>query len=275
MPTQSDASCRAYATAPDTVPHEIGVCGALVTLVRARGRGLSPVLAAALLAGACASVQTGAPVAVATTAPWVLPPAEQGRQSLFRLQFSGERGDGALRAALRLDSAHRYQIAATDPVGRQLWSLSVAPEGARWLDHRGRRVCRVGAEIAIPDLGLPPLPLAAVPALLLGRLPLVPSAALPRTPGLENAPSGELRDGDRRWSWQRTGEQLSAWTLYQNGTPVLWWRRDGDGGTLSARRQGVQLRWQRVFTEPLASPPEPPATPGDYRSDECDGITLP
>jgi hypothetical protein len=243
---------------------------------RASGRAL---LAVALL-GACATVPTGAPVTVSVAAPWALPESELGNQSLFRIQYGGERGDGALRAVLRLEAADRYQIAASDPLGRQVWTLSVAPERALWLDHRGRRACPVGTEIQIPDLGLPPLPLAAVPGLLLGRLPLVPGAGLAAAAGVEHAPNGEVRESDRRWSWRRGSgpsdrERLEAWTLYQNGTPVLWWRRDGDGGILSARRQGAQLRWQRVVSEPLTGPTVPPAPPADYRSNECDAVTLP
>lgn len=256
--------------------------GAAVPPTRRVNAGSRPrlraVLAVALLGG-CATVPTSPPVAV-SVAPWALPQSELGNQSLFRIQYGGERGDAALRAVLRLEAADRYQIAASDPMGRQVWTLSVAPERALWLDHRGRRACPVGAEIQIPDLGLPPLPLAAVPGLLLGRLPLVLGAGLAAAAGVEHAQNGELRVSDRRWSWRRGSgpsdrDRLDAWTLYQNGTPVLWWRRDGDGGILSARRQGAQLRWQRVVSEPLSGAAVAPALPADYRSDECDAVTLP
>lgn len=243
---------------------------------RSRGRAL---VAVALL-GACATVPTSAPVAVSVAPPWALPESELGKQSLFRIQYGGERGDGALRAVLRLEAADHYQVAASDPLGRQVWTLSVAPDRALWLDHRGRRACPVGTEIQIPDLGLPPLPLAAVPGLLLGRLPLVPGAGLAAAAGVEQAQEGELRQSDRRWSWRRSSgpsdlDRLDAWTLYQNATPVLWWRRDGDGGILSARRQGAQLRWQRVVSEPLTGATVPAAPPDDYRSNQCDADTLP
>jgi hypothetical protein len=256
----------------------MGVRGGGARGVYPRARGLHTALATALALhlGACASTPpAGAPSAEPLIAPWALPPSEHGQQSLFRLQFGGERGEGTLRAALRLETPSRFELAATDALGRQVWTLSVAPDTAIWLDHRGRRACPLGAEIQIADLGLPPLPLAAVPALLLGRLPLVPSATTAVAAGAETAASGELRDGDRRWSWRRSGEQLAAWTLYQNGSPALWWRRDGDGGVLSARRQRAQLRWQRVLAEPAELPVIAPATPAEYRTDDCHGISLP
>jgi len=227
-------------------------------------------LAAALWAAGCAA----RPVPVAMPRPgvaaWELPAALSQRQTLFRAQYRGPRGDGSFRLVLRLANPSRYELAASDLLGRQLWTLSVAGDDALFLDHRAARACRLGGEVRLPDLGLPPLALNAVPALLLGRLPAPPA------PPVAPAGAGDYRDAaGRRWSFTLRGGEPASWTLWDDDGPALFWSRQASGGVLSARREGAQLRWQTSQSEPLAAPPAPPSVPPSFAEGSCDEPRLP
>ena len=160
----------------------------------------------------------------------------------------------------------------------------MAPGIALWHDHRARQSCALGDQIRLAEVGLPELPPSALPALLLGRLPVGPGTSGP-APDIA-AGGRELRDAQgRRWSWREQQGTLASWTLWQGSEPTLWWRRDGSGGdsggagatggTLSARRKGAQVRWQIVVSEPLTAPPGPPAPPPGYAVGACDALALP
>jgi hypothetical protein len=99
--------------------------------------------------------------------------------------------------------------------------------------------------------------------------------------GVPAAPAGEpqrhgdrlaWRDGDgRRWT-ARLGDDgaVAAWTLWLDGSPVVWWQRSHDGqALLSDRRRGTQLRWRRVLRESLPAPPERAAVPDGYDLVPC------
>jgi hypothetical protein len=149
---------------------------------------------------------------------------------------------------LYLEAPRRYELAAADPFGTPLWSLRVDGERGLFVEPRAGRACRLSGSVDLPDLPLAPLSLAAVPALLLGRLPVegpAPAAA-----------TGELRDErGRRFTYALAGGSLASWTLWREAEPVLWWRRAGGEAVLSARAGGYQLRWREVAREPLRRAP--------------------
>ncbi len=139
-----------------------------------RAAATAPLLAAALLAAACATTRSPAPAAPGLD-PWQLPPSAVGTQRLFRASFEGPQGGGGFRLTLRLAAADRYRVEAVDPVGRALWTLDVAGAAGLWVDHRNRVVCRPTGSFELAAAQLPTLPLAALPRLLLGRLPVPPA----------------------------------------------------------------------------------------------------
>jgi hypothetical protein len=232
----------------------------------ARSRLAGAALAAAWVAG-CAARPTPVGIPPPAVPAWELPAALSGRQTLFRAQYRGPRGDGSFRLVLRLADPSRYELAASDILGRQLWTLSVAGGEALFLDHRAARACRLSGDVRLPDLGLPPLALNAVPALLLGRLPAAPA---------DPPAAGSYRDAaGRRWSFALRGGEPASWTLWDDEGPALFWSRQASGGVLSARREGAQLRWQASQSEPLAAPPAPPRVPPGFAEGGCDEPRMP
>jgi hypothetical protein len=219
---------------------------------------------AAVMAAGCATVPV-APHADGT-APWEIPPSELGQQSLFRVNYRGARGSGSLRLVLRLTSESDYQLAASDPFGRQLWSLSAAGDQGRWIDFRAERWCAMGDSFALPELGLPDLPLRAVPALLLGRLPVEPRES--------TAPASEVRDRRGR-RWTLAAGESPGWTLWDGDQPVLWFREQGGENVLSSRRDGAQLRWRRTLREPSSGPSAGAEPPAAFAQGRCDEPRLP
>ncbi|HRC87377.1 MAG TPA: hypothetical protein PK413_17395, partial [Thermoanaerobaculia bacterium] len=167
--------------------------------------------------------------------PWVLDPAELGSQRLFRLRYDGPEGEGSFRITLRLAAPDHYGATAVDAVGRAVWSLAVEPGGCLWLDHRQRRFCRFAGPRAPALLEIAPFTLSSLPALLLGRMPVVPAGPVESHP-----PHLSFLDSEkRRWSatLDEAGQPL-GWTFWQDGEPVAWWGRYGTESVLSERRRG-------------------------------------
>ncbi len=188
-----------------------------------------------------------------------------GVQKLYRIQVrrDGEERSG-LRLVLRLWTARRFELAASDPLGRPLWRLVV-------VDGRGFRTgtdagatCRFdpGREFVWPEIGRL-LPAIDLPAVLLGRLPEKPAA----TAGSEGDGTG------RRWTAASDGGGLSGWTL-EDGAVRLEWRREQGGGELRLVSRGIEIRWREVAGEPVAG--TVPALPaGADRAPECAVEELP
>jgi hypothetical protein len=106
-----------------------------------------------------------------------------------------------------------------------------------------------------------------LPAILLGAIPAEPAAGAAEP---IDARDVELRDAaGRRWTAVVEEGAVASWTLWEDGTALWWWRRQGRGGILS-QRQGRQLRWQEVIAEPLRGELPPPSIPSGYAED-CDG----
>ena len=232
--------------------------------------------------------QAGAPrEAAATTptaaiSPWQVPAAAYGSQILYRVGVAGAEGEGSLKLTLRLASPERYQAQAVDPLGRAVWGLDVEGDRGLWLDHRGRRYCRLSGALDLAFLPLGPLSLSALPPLLLGRLPVPPAdpAGVSRgaAPAGAGAGSGAgdtvaYRDAaGRGWSAVLRGGQVVSWGLWQGAAaaPILSWASSGSWAVLSDRRKGVEVRWREAVREPLRA--LVPMTPrSDYRQSTCTG----
>lgn len=225
---------------------------------RSAGPAVAPVAAAASTAALVGRVD-----------PWRLSAEELQSQRIFRLQYDGPDGGGSLNLTLRLESESRYQMTAVDRVlKRRVWGLEVAGERALVLDHRQRTYCWYGGEVEISVVPLGPLPFRTLPALLLGRLPLAPAGEVAVDRG------GELRFEDargREWRVRLQAGRPLRWTLYSAAEPKVWWQRDGDGQRLSARDEGLQLRWIERVSEPLREALDPPAPPSGYLPDCVEG----
>lgn len=202
-----------------------------------------------VLAGLVASFLAACATAPAPgAAPWGVADSDLRSQRLYKVQYAGERGRGSGRLTLYLEAPRRYELAAADAFGSPLWSLRVDGERGLFVEPRAGRACRLSGSVDLPDLPLAPLPLAAVPALLLGRLPVAapePAAA-----------AGEVRDErGRRFTYAVAGGRLASWTLWRQDAPALWWRRAGAEAVLSSSAGGYQLRWREVAREPLRRAP--------------------
>lgn len=207
-------------------------------------------------------------------APMAIADGELSTQSLFRVQVAGPDVDGGFRLTLRLATVDRFQLQAVDPVGRALWTLDADAGAVVWLDHRERRVCRFDGDIELPGLSMGAFPVAALPSLLLGGLPVRPGAA-PAVQADGDARHLELRDDHgRQWTATYRGGRLLRWALWEGGVagtgaPAAQLRRDPPWWILVDRRQDLEVRWRRVVREPLAAAPPAPEIPAGYTAEGC------
>ena len=189
-------------------------------------------------------------------------------QALYRVQYSGPEASGSFKLVVRWQAEDRFELAATDPLGRALWRLDSAATGHIFVDHRRRLFCRA-ARLHLREPALGSLPLGAIPRVLSGRVP----AAVERD--LAAAGSNEAVDLEgRRWRIRSGEEGLEAWTMWIEEEPTLWWVRRGKGGVLS-HRDGSQFRWRRVLREELAEPlSDLEEDPSDLEQVSCDAIDV-
>lgn len=187
-----------------------------------------------------------------------------GTQSLFRVRYGDRKGAGGLRLILRLDTSDRFQLVASDLLGRAVWSLELYDRQVLLVSHSEKTYCLAGIELALPEVALDPLPVRALPKVLLGYLPVAVRA---------DSVTGDARfdftDPDhRRWTGNLESDGPSNWMLWEGEQPVLWWTRQEKGGILS-HREGVQFRWRTVVSEPLGGGFERLAVPGSYAKAAC------
>lgn len=203
---------------------------------------------------------------------WALPAASFPTQRLFRLHYdSAEKGDGALRLVLRLESPDRYRLTVADRLGRPLYTIDAGTDGALLADHRERLVCPLDSEARLEELPLDPLPLASLPAVLLGRVPALPAGEPELADGATlDRQSLTFRDrAGRRWTADLVRGTPVAWTLWADGEPSVWWIRSGNESLLSDRDRGLQMSWRETGREPLAEPLGPPLAPAGYLPGVC------
>jgi hypothetical protein len=229
-------------------------------------------LALAVLAAAgCATAgPAGKPAGQASAAAELplaaLPTEALGTQRLLRAQYDGPEGRGGFKMVLRLEHGDRYDLSAVDGAGRALWLLQVRGGEGLFQDLAEERFCRLRTAAALPGgLGLD-LPLAALPRLLLGRLPV----EVPRA----EAAKGSWQDGERKWAWSAPDGELTQWTLSEGGEPAVWWSRRGAEATLSVRRRVTQVRWQSSVTEPIGKPLAALVPPAGFEEGPC-GVDVP
>lgn len=220
-------------------------------------------------AGASPAPRTPAAAAASAVPPWELPASTYPSQRLFRLHYDGPEGEGALRLVLRLAGPDRYRLSAADRLGRPLFTVDAA-DGAGWLlDHREHVACPLGPGLRLDGLPLEPWSPEALPALLLGRLP-VPPARGSRDPAGEELSYRDARG--RRWSARLEGGTVAGWTLWEEGEPAVWWRKADGESLLSDRRRGLQMSWREVGAEGLGDGLGEPGVPEGYRVTECGAI---
>lgn len=193
-------------------------------------------------------------------APWQIPAADLGTQQLFRLQIRAGVDDGSLRLTLRLRDAGHFELAAADPLGRSLWTLTVHGAVGVWRD-RGGETCRLDPEASRPwpRLGFG-MPARDLPALLLERLPSAPAAG--EKPQLGGGPFAYDDATGRRWEGTLAGGRLVRWRREVAGERPLSWVREEGGARLRVETEGIiELFWRAVSREPLGLEPRLPAAP--------------
>lgn len=199
--------------------------------------------------------------------PWELPPEAFPTQRLFRIKYQGPEGKAGFKLSLYLETRQRYRMQASDSLGRKLWSLDLDAVGrATWLDHRQKTFCHtVGSQLDFVPLAR--FPLAALPKLLLGRLPSVPASEVGRS---EEGHFAFLDASGQRFSGIALENGLTWWTLEEGGEVVAWWRNEEKGATFVHRGTQQQVEWREVVREPLAKGLETLHIPDDYAERACD-----
>ncbi len=184
----------------------------------------------------------------AAALPWEIPAADWGTRRIVRLRYAGPEGKGTLRLVLRFESPDRFQVQASDRLGRRWWDLNVQEGEALVLWVRERTFCRYGGALEIPALSLGPVPAGAVAALLLGRLPAPPLD--PGTVAAAGASSTVELDFEDRWRrrWTavttRTGPR--RWSLHRGDGTRASWSLDAAGlSRLVEPETGLELLWRQ------------------------------
>jgi hypothetical protein len=220
---------------------------------------------------ACASAPPAASPAVEIEGPpWEIPAAAIGTQQLFRMSYSGPRGEGSFRLALKLQTADRYQASAVDPLGRALWSLDVTADRGLFLDHRARAACQLEGALSLVGAPLDHVELSDLPKLLLGRVPVSPrETTIP-----ESSEEFDLKgSAGEVWKVALTHGRPVRWALFRAGERVAGWTQEKGEAVLSDRKGG-RLRWRSSVAEPLGGPLAPLKAPADYAPGGCAALAL-
>lgn len=202
-----------------------------------------------------AGCRSPAPTVAAGDRLWRLEPGDSGLQRLFRVQVESPSERGSLRLVLRLWSASRFELAASDPLGRALWRLQVTDGAGVWRDESRDTACRLdpAKPLRWPALGVRVRP-DDLPAILLGRLPEPTAGEI----GGERIGEVSHVDGEGR-TWRVVFDErgLARWRLEHDGEPLVWHREDR-GGRLELGSPAVEVRWKEVARETLrATAPDP------------------
>jgi hypothetical protein len=203
---------------------------------------------------------------------WEIPADELHRQSLYRVQLRTGEERGSLRLVLRLWDPGRFELAASDALGRTVWTLRAAGGAATWTDRERGSACALALDRSIrwPRFGLT-FPASDLPRLLLGRLPEAPV-----DPGAAPiAGEGEvLTESGRRLRYSVVAGAPARWSLQSaSSAAVVSWTREGEGGRLGAAQpEPFEIRWRRISREPVTG--APPSAPSRELA-ECDPDALP
>lgn len=168
------------------------------------------------------------------------------------MRYAGPEGRGTLRLVLRFESPERFQVEASDRLGRRWWDLNVKEGEALVLWVRERTFCRYGGDLEIPALSLGPVPANAVAALLLERLPAPPldpgAVAAAGASNVSNAVELDFEDRwKRRWTAVTTPSGPRRWSLHRGRGAKASWSLDADGlSRLVEPETGLELFWQQT-----------------------------
>ncbi len=205
-------------------------------------------LAGCVTGGSSRGPAPGVARGVATVMPWEIPAGEWRTQRIVQMRYVGPEGRGRLRLVLRFESPDRFQVEASDLLGRRWWNLNVQEGDALVLWVRERTFCRYRGDLEIPALSLGPVPAAAVAALLLRRLPAPPlDPAAVAASVASNAVELDFKDRrDRRWTAVATPSGPRRWTLHQGVETRASWSLDAAGfSRLVEPGSGLELFWQQ------------------------------
>lgn len=206
--------------------------------------------------------------------PWELTDDMRSTQRLYRVRFEGKDGDGRFRLVLRMVDRERFQLRATDPLGRSVWTLHADRGESIFLDHRRKNFCSFGPRVDFTELYLGSFPARDLPALILGRVPAAPEGS-PHWSSHEDSGAQELEfmDGEaRRWVCYLDQGRLVGWSLFSaGGNQLASLEQKGAELLLADRRRGLEVRWREVAAEPLRGPFEAPSVPQSYRREPCLG----
>ncbi|MCH9647940.1 MAG: hypothetical protein K0U98_06850 [Deltaproteobacteria bacterium] len=202
--------------------------------------------------------------------PWEIPAEAFKSQRLYRFHASGKGGRGRFRLTLRLASPDRFQLSATDPLGRSLWSLHFRDRKAILIEHREKRSCHFDETIDLSELYLGSFPLRFLPAVLLGRVPGLPQSALEPL-GEPDGPLSFVDSVGQRWSVALNQGTVVGWTLEDPAGEIvaILQRESGGWSVLEEPRRQLKLRWREVVREPLEDELEAPEVPPSYREGGC------
>jgi hypothetical protein len=199
------------------------------------------------------------------------------------VRFESPDASGRFRLTLKLESEERFQLTATDPLGRSLWALDLEDDSALLIEHRFRRFCRFGQDFEISSLFLGSFPVASLPALLLGRVPVAPEGAPVWSPVWSSAPQDSTgpRDGKktrqlhfldsqgRRWS-AHLAQGMEDWEMRSPaGELQARMGRDEEGWWLRDEALQLELSWREVVGEALKGDLSPLSVPRGYREGGC------
>ncbi|MEM9290633.1 MAG: lipoprotein insertase outer membrane protein LolB [Acidobacteriota bacterium] len=202
--------------------------------------------------------------------PWEMP--EEAFQALYRVRYDSEKeGRGSFRLTLRYLRSERFQLSATGPLGRSLWSLEVTGPDALLVDHRQRRGCRLTTDVVLDQRLLASFPLSRLPALIDARVPQRPAHA-----GLDPG-SGDravaYRDArGRRWvvGLDTESQRVLRWSLSTaEGELLARMNIDGEWRELMEAEGGLELRWQEVVREATDTVPPFLEVPSGYSLGGC------
>lgn len=176
-----------------------------------------------------------------------------------------------MRWTLRVWRLDRFDLHASDPLGRGLWTISVDGEEGVFADLRGASSCRFAAAGSL-RLGEFPLdvPVASLPRVLAGRLP-VPIPPESRTLDPEGRSTFEFEGPQgSRWSGVMLRDTLLSWRLTRSGRDLVVVSLEAPD--IRARTAaGLELEWRTVTREKLSTPAPPVAVPPE----ECRDADLP
>ena len=194
---------------------------------------------------------------------WGLSSDDFGTQRILKARYQDAEQSGSLKLVLRLQDRHRFSLQGSDTFNRSWFRLAVDGDLAVFSDLRAKTYCVLEGEVELRAVPLGPLPFDALPALLLGRLPVAAATKVEHeSVGVAEVQLGFHDHRGRRWSARLKNGELVSWILWQEGEPEVYWSTSGPESFLSARSERLQLRWQTNKHESLQQAPaaaEPPS----------------